>query len=182
MNYTLLAALFAGLAAGMGLFVIVRVCSQLSSRYREKYLQETSVVMDDVLLSMPPSRILDFSLIFAALAAFAAIGIVAYYTGNLSWTKITLFGLAGAAAAFPMPRFYLMILRKQRLRKFNEQLEDALLSMSSSLKAGFSINQALEVIAQENRHPISFEFSLLMQELRLGVSLEDALEKMNRRR
>lgn len=181
MNYTLLAALFAGLAAGMGLFVIVRVCSQLSSRYREKYLQETAVVMDDVLLSMPPSRILDFSLIFAALAAFSAIGIVAYYTGNLSWTKITLFGLAGAAAAFPMPRFYLMILRKQRLRKFNEQLEDALLSMSSSLKAGFSINQALEVIAQENRHPISFEFSLLMQELRLGVSLEDALEKMNRR-
>ena len=53
--------------------------------------------------------------------------------------------------------------------------------MSSSLKAGFSINQAMDAVAHENRSPISFEFTLLMQELRLGVPLEDALEKMNKR-
>ena len=73
------------------------------------------------------------------------------------------------------------MIRKQRLQKFTDQLEDALLAMSSSLKAGFSINQALDAVAQENRSPISFEFTLLMQELRLGVSLEEALFKMNKR-
>ena len=67
---------------------------------------------------------------------------------------------------------------KQRLTKFNEQLEDALLSISGSLKAGFSINQALEVVANENRKPLSSEFSLLMHESHLGVSLDDALDKM----
>ena len=181
MNTPLLAALFAGLASAMGLMVVINAFSAVSARYKEKYLQETAVVIDDVLLSMPPSRILDFSLIFAAAAAFAAVGGVAYYTGSLNWTKIIIFGMIGAIAAFPLPRLYLGFLRKQRMRKFNEQLEDALLSMSSSLKAGFSINQALEVIAQENRHPISFEFSLLIQELRLGVTLETALDNMSKR-
>jgi tight adherence protein B len=165
----------------MGLIVIINAVSAVSGRYKEKYLQETAVVMDDVLLSMPPSRVLDFSLIFAAAAAFAAVGGIGYYTGSLNWSKIIIFGLIGAVAAFPLPRLYLNFLRKQRLRKFNEQLEDALLSMSSSLKAGFSINQALEVIAQENRRPISFEFNLLIQELRLGVTLEKGLDNMSRR-
>ena len=181
MDYPLLAALFAGLAASMGLLVIINAVAAVSSRYKERYLQETAVVMDDVLLSMPPSRVLDFSLIFAAAAAFAAVGGIGYYTGSLNWTKIIIFGLIGAVAAFPLPRLYLKFLRKQRLRKFNEQLEDALLSMSSSLKAGFSINQALEVIAQENRRPISYEFNLLIQELRLGVTLEKGLDNMSRR-
>jgi tight adherence protein B len=70
------------------------------------------------------------------------------------------------------------MLKKQRLAKFNEQLEDALLSMSSALKAGFSITQALENVASENRYPISFEFTLLSQELRLGVQFDTALRKM----
>jgi tight adherence protein B len=67
------------------------------------------------------------------------------------------------------------------LNKFNEQLEDALMAMSSALKAGFSINQALESVAQENRRPISVEFRLLVQEIRLGVPLEKALRNMEDR-
>ena len=181
MDYTLLAALFMGLAAALGLIVIVDVIAMIGNRYKERYLQETAVAVDDVLLSMPASRVLDLSLIFSAVAAFAAVGLIGYYTGSLNIMKVIVIGSIAAIAAFPLPKIYLNLLRKQRMRKFNEQLEDALLSMSSSLKAGFSINQALEVIAQENRRPISFEFNLLIQELRLGVSLDEALEKMTRR-
>jgi len=86
-----------------------------------------------------------------------------------------------AIVAFPVPRLILRYLRIKRLAKFNEQLEDALGSMSSSLKAGFSINQALESIADENRPPISIEFRLLVQELRLGVPLDEALNNMCKR-
>ncbi len=181
MDYTLLAALAAGLATSLGLIVIIEVGSSLSAKYKEKYLQETAVVMDDVLLSMPPGRVLDLSLIFTAAAMFLAVGGIWYYTGSLSVPKIIIVSILAGVAAFPAPRIYLKVLRKNRMRKFNEQLEDALLSMSSSLKAGFSINQALESLANENRYPLSFEFNLLVQELRLGVSLEVALDKMSRR-
>ena len=53
--------------------------------------------------------------------------------------------------------------------------------VSSSLKAGFSINQALEEVAALDIRPVSVEFRLLTQEVRLGVPLEQALENMNRR-
>ena len=53
--------------------------------------------------------------------------------------------------------------------------------ISSSLKAGFSINQALDEVAGQNIHPVSVEFRLLTQEIRLGVPLEQALENMNSR-
>ena len=39
----------------------------------------------------------------------------------------------------------------------------------------------METVAGENRSPISFEFKLLTNEIRLGVSLEDALANMNKR-
>ena len=53
--------------------------------------------------------------------------------------------------------------------------------ISSSLKAGFSITQALEEVAELDIRPVSVEFRLLPQEIRLGVPLEQALENMNRR-
>ena len=89
--------------------------------------------------------------------------------------------LAVGAALFPIPRLILRLLKKQRLVKFNIQLEDALGMMSSSLKAGFSINQALEKVSEQDMHPIALEFRLLMQELQLGVPLDQALDNMARR-
>ena len=53
--------------------------------------------------------------------------------------------------------------------------------MSSSLKAGFSITQALEEIAEQDVHPLSVEFRLLIQEIHLGVPLDQALDNMCRR-
>ena len=44
-----------------------------------------------------------------------------------------------------------------------------------------AINQALDEVADQNIHPVSVEFRLLTQEIRLGVPLEQALENMNRR-
>lgn len=181
MKMMILASLCAGLAATSGAYVLLMLFSSLSSRYKEKYVQETSAEIDDILLSLPPARILDMSLALSVVSGFIAVLSVGFYSESISVSKMVLVGLLAAVIVFPVPRIILRHLKKQRLKKFNEQLEDALLSMSSSLKAGFSINQALEVIAAENRKPISFEFNLLIQELRLGVSLEEALNKMSAR-
>ncbi len=178
MNLTILASLCAGIAVTCTALVFVEFFSTLSARYRERFIQETSVEMDDVLLNMPPSKILDVSLALSAACAAAAVLAVGFLVENMTVMKGVVAALLAAVLAFPAPRLLLRHLRKQRLAKFNEQLEDALLSISGSLKAGFSINQALEVIANENRKPLSSEFSLLMHEIHLGVSLDDALDKM----
>lgn len=179
-NIFLLACSSAGLCIFFATYVIVDFIAFAGNNYKERFIQEAAVEMEDVLLQIPPSRVLDVSLAVSALAGFFSVGLLCLLT-NPTVAKVVFVGLVCMIVAFPMPRLYLRLLRKQRLQKFTDQLEDALLAMSSSLKAGFSINQALDAVAQENRSPISFEFTLLMQELRLGVSLEEALFKMNKR-
>ncbi len=177
----ILTSLSAALAVFFAVMVVVDFMGYVSSRYRDRYIEETATELDDILLQMPPSRILDLTLAISALAGFSASVFYGLASRQPNWSIAILCGLFAAICAFPVPRFYLRFLKKRRLEKFNEQLEDALSSMSSALKAGFSINQALEVIAEENRRPISIEFRLLLQEIRLGVPLEKALDNMTQR-
>ncbi len=177
----ILASICAGLSVMFATLVIMEFMSYVSSNYRERYIRETSVQLDDVLLQMPAGRIFDLTIAICGLAAFLAVAIFGVSSTNWSWPKAAFIAVLAAVAAFPIPRVYLKFLKKRRIQRFNEQLEDALNSMSSALKAGFSINQAIEVIASENRNPISIEFRLLLQEIRLGVPLEQALENMVRR-
>ena len=76
---------------------------------------------------------------------------------------------------------YARWLNARYVQKFNEQLTDALGTMSNALRAGFSINQAFESVAEANLHPISDEFSLLLQQLRVGMSFDDALASLQKR-
>ena len=172
-------------AAGVSVLLMTLVVAEFfaytSKTYKEKFLEEASTELDDVLLTLPPGRILDFSLALSAIMAFIGVATLALLSDSWSWPKVIFIGSSLAIASFPLPRIYLRIKKKQRLVMFNEQLEDALTSMSSALKAGFSINQALETVAQENRRPISVEFRLLVQEIRLGVHLETALHNMEER-
>ena len=177
-NMYLLASVSAGLCALFATFVIVEFTSYTSARYKERFLAETAVVLDDVLLQMPANRILDLSIAIAAVSFILFGGLSSFLSSDVNWLRTVAIGTISAVVAFLAPRFYLRSLKKQRLAKFNEQLEDALLSMSSALKAGFSITQALENVASENRYPISFEFTLLLQEIRLGVQFDTALRKM----
>ena len=76
---------------------------------------------------------------------------------------------------------YARWLNARYVQKFNEQLTDALGTMSNALRAGFSISQAFESVAEANLHPISDEFSLLLQQLRVGMSFDDALASLQKR-
>ncbi len=177
-------AIFSCACAGACIFfstyVLVDFLLFASAQYKEKYLQETAIEMDNILLQMPPGKILDVSLACSALSGFLTVGLL-YLVSDPAILKTVFLAILAMLVTFPLPRLYLRYLKRVRLQKFTDQLEDALLAMSSSLKAGFSINQAMDAVAHENRSPISFEFMLLMQELRLGVQLEEALDKMNKR-
>ena len=76
---------------------------------------------------------------------------------------------------------YARWLNARYVRKFDEQLTDALGTMSNALRAGFSISQAFESVADADLHPISDEFALLLQQLRVGMSFDDALASMEKR-
>lgn len=64
---------------------------------------------------------------------------------------------------------------------FTEQLGDCLITIADALRAGYSFQQAMEVVAKEMKSPISQEFIRTSNDVKMGMSLEDALEQMNSR-
>ncbi len=80
-----------------------------------------------------------------------------------------------------LPNLIISIAKKQRLKKFRGQLVDSLMIISSSLKAGLSFLQSIEVLCDEMPAPTSQEFGLVISENKLGVSMELALKKLRTR-
>ena len=180
LNHSLLPSLMIMASISLAAYAILDFISFVSLRYRERYLHETAMELDDVLIQMPAGRMLDLSLAISAITALLTFLLLSCFS-ELSWLGSAAVAIMAAILLFPLPRLGLRQLRKRRVAKFNEQLEDVLMGISSSLKAGFSIQQAIEEVGDEARPPISVEFRLLAQECRLGVPLTQALENMNRR-
>ena len=76
---------------------------------------------------------------------------------------------------------WVRVLIKRRLKTFTEQLGDCLTTVANALRAGYSFQQAMEVVAREMEPPMSTEFERVSTDVAMGVTLEDALEQMNRR-
>lgn len=76
--------------------------------------------------------------------------------------------------------FKILIERKiqKRIVKFDDQLASALDMMVSSLRGGFSLINAMELISKDMPRPISEEFGNVLKEIKLGLTLEKALNNL----
>ena len=80
-----------------------------------------------------------------------------------------------------VPSFVLGSRIKTRLKNLNDQLGDAIMLISNSLKAGYSFFQSVDIVTKEMTGPISEEFALLQKEMSLGLATEKALENLVQR-
>ncbi len=99
------------------------------------------------------------------------------------WTLTGSWVIAGilAIAGLGVPNLFLQYAQAEHRQKFHDQLVDVLLQISSCLRAGLSMTQALEAVIEELPPPASYEFGFVLKELRMGVSLEDALLHLKQR-
>lgn len=116
---------------------------------------------------------------YLAVQVIAAFGValVAWYFGGQS----RIFGGFGAILGWFLPRLYVRREQGQRLTRFNDQLADMLNLMVNGLRAGYSTMQAMEAVSKEMPPPISDEFRRVVQEMQLGLPMEDALDNLLRR-
>lgn len=149
--------------------------------YDRVYSEQTARQFADIFFFIPPRRIRDL----AWTAAMAFFLIFFFLIGDFNtvagFLRGLFIGILAGLAALALPRFYLAILKQRRLRLFNEQLVDGLITMSSALRAGSSITQTFEHIVRQNLIPISQEFDLFLQQTRIGVKFEDALVNLEKR-
>jgi tight adherence protein B len=89
--------------------------------------------------------------------------------------------IIGAVLGLIAPRFYIKRQQGQRLKRFNDQLSDMLNLMVNGLRAGYSTMQAMEAVSKELPPPMNEEFRRVVQEMQLGIPMENALNNLLRR-
>jgi tight adherence protein B len=89
--------------------------------------------------------------------------------------------LIGAVIGYFLPKFYVKMRQRRRLKQFNDQLSDGIQLMANGLRAGYSLLQAMDAVAREMPPPMSVEFNRVVREIGLGIDTERAFENLLRR-
>ncbi len=84
----------------------------------------------------------------------------------------------GAVVGFFLPRLYVNMRKRARLKAFNDQLGDTITLMANALRAGYSLIQAMEAVSREMPPPISEEFARVVKEVGLGLTQEEAMNHL----
>lgn len=121
-----------------------------------------------------PLRTVEF--VYLMLGAGLLVGLVA--AGMTQSVPLIGLGLLGGAA---LPYLYVSFKAKQRVRTFENQLPDLLVTMAAGLKAGHSFRQALQSVVDEDQPPASKELKRVLTETRLGRPMDEALADMAHR-
>jgi tight adherence protein B len=87
-------------------------------------------------------------------------------------------GLVFTALGASIPVLILQRMRRQRAKRFSEQLPDALDLIEAALRAGHGLVSAFGVVAEEFPSPIADELREVGEEVRVGLPLRNALENL----
>lgn len=172
----LIALSFGGFA-----YTIIRAMSSGAGTYTEAMSEEAARQFEDMFLFIPAKRIAEIG--YAAAAALFLLCFIPLFDANNPISTIAglVLGVTFGALALMAPSKLIEVMRERRRRKFNLQLVDALGSMSNALRAGFSINQAFETVVQNGEKPISQEFGVMLQQMRVGMNFYDAMQSLDKR-
>lgn len=99
------------------------------------------------------------------------------------WTVVGLpiLGVLVAIVLFCLPWYILRRLAEQRREKIEDQLADAMVSLSSAIKAGLSLAQAMEILSRQCPAPICQEFQQIYGEYQMGKTMETCLKEAKER-
>ena len=168
------------LALGGLAYSILQALRAGAEAYTSQYMATAAQELEDLFVFIPSQRVLELAQASATLC-FVTVFLA---TGGFSRTTVLLallLALVAAVSGWHLPAWVIRILKQRRVRRFNEQLAGSLVNMSNALKAGFSIQQAFEQVVKEQQNPISQEFSVVLHQMRVGLSMDEAFANLQKR-
>ena len=163
-----LAIAMAATALTLAFWICQQIFIQSLQRYRTYLTDETQENLRDMFVFV------DVSKLWPVMFCFAIAGSIFVWCVS----KNLVFVLLVALAIFILPRWLIARAVRARVVKFEQQLPDALLALSSALRSGASLGLALGNLIQDVEPPLSQEFALVLREQRVGIPLMTALNNL----
>ncbi len=146
----------------------VSAIEEALDRYGKRAELSSTLAVADI--SMKPAE-------FVAMVALVALvaGLVGLMVAG------PLFGLALVIGIALAVRVYVGRAKSRRQAAFVDQLPEVLQLVTTALRSGFGLTQALESVAEDAEEPARTEFAHVLAEVRLGRDLSDSMTALARR-
>ncbi|MDP3920543.1 MAG: type II secretion system F family protein [Candidatus Omnitrophota bacterium] len=142
-------------------------------------------LLDRILNHIKPAKKLRSLILQAGLnVSTGTLVLICFVTGATVYLLFMAFGAKGllpllvTLAAMATPLSYAMLRRGSRVKEFSRLFPDAVGRMASSLRAGYSIQMAIEAVVEDSGSLVGQEFQRVLTELEIGQGFEEALKKM----
>lgn len=159
------------MSAGLLAWFVIDMGTVTMAKYRANFTDRAKFQAQEFFLFIDPKKL------FAVNLAIMAVGAVLVWA--LTGSPLIAIPMFFVLALFP--RLLYAWMRKRRRQKFEEQLPDALMMISGGMRAGVALSSAIQQLVEEAPPPLAQEFSLMLREQRLGVSMEQSLNNLSRR-
>jgi tight adherence protein B len=151
---------------------------------KQRLLSDTPF-LQHVLLNIPRLHALDRLLMQAGLnmklmtfiGLTFALALAGFFIGQFLALHLVV-SIALLALMGSLPYFYLRYLKEKRLKKFDEQMPDALDLIGRGIRSGHALPSAIKMVADEMANPISEEFRIAFDEVNYGFSMQEALTNL----
>jgi len=163
--------ILASVSAGIIGWVAAAAFRKFWNEYQSTFSESATNNLGDMFMFVDPQRLFFLNII--------AVIIVPVLVWLLS--RNTIASVASMIGMVALPWFIYKTIKKNRFKKFEQQLPEALMAISSNLQAGASLQMALEGLITEQPKPLSQEFELLIRQTRIGVDMETGLSNMEKR-
>jgi tight adherence protein B len=109
---------------------------------------------------------------FLTTIGFAAAAYFVVFSGQIVMAVVAAF------VGFFAPRIFVSRATQMRLTAFENQLPDTLSLWVNALRSGYSVLQSMEAISRDAPEPTGTEFKRVVQEVQLGIDMEDSLDHL----
>lgn len=84
-------------------------------------------------------------------------------------------------AGLGIPHFLVGRFIKKRMKKFNQHFPEAIELLVRGLRSGLPVSETLGVVANEIEGPVGVEFQGVLDKMRIGRTMDEALEETSKR-
>ncbi len=145
-----------------------------SARFLDGYKKNIQLQLTRAHILLKAEEFIALNMIICVLLVIISLII----TKSMELSNVVIFTLALGITGWLLPSIILKSKIKKRLKHLNEQLCDAIVLISNSLKAGCGFFQAIDAVSKEMTGPIAEEFAYMQKEINLGSATEKALENL----